>query len=115
MIQTADRTEDNRVFDRFSARFPAKLKDSREDYGENIQVRDASAEGLRIFSKERFYLNDSVALEIKLPQNKHPLNLHGEVVWARQMESDVWDIGLRFHHINLFVMSRLYESVVKAQ
>jgi Tfp pilus assembly protein PilZ len=111
MTQTAQETEDNRIFDRFSVRFPAKLKDSREEYGEKIHLKDASAEGLRIFSKDRFYINDSVSLEIKLPQHKNPVNLHGEVIWTKRTDADIWDIGLKFHRIDLFGMSRLYESV----
>lgn len=102
---------DRRIFERFSAKFPAKVKDSRGDYGTGISLRDASAQGLKLTSKERLYLNDSVILDVKLPDSDVPLTLKGQVVWARAGALDVWDIGIRFHEIKFIHLSRLYQFI----
>lgn len=106
--ETEDRAE-RRIFDRFTAWFPAKVKDSRDEFGTNIYLRNASASGAKFISKERFYLNDSLSLEVKLPDGKNPMNLRGQIVWARRSDPTTWDIGLKFHQIGLVHLSRLYK------
>ena len=58
MEMPAQTNEERRIFERFSARFPVKFKDAREDYGSDVFLRDASAQGIRIMTKERFFLDD---------------------------------------------------------
>lgn len=104
--------EDRRAFERFSARFPVRFKANGHDYGANVSLRNASALGAMITTTQRLYLNDSVALEVALPDCKVPMTLKGQVVWAVRDESGMWDIGLKFHTIDLVHMSRLYKFVV---
>ena len=107
--------EDRRTFERFLARFPVRFKDSRKDYGTNVSLRNASALGAKITTKEQLYLNDSVTLEIELPDCKEPMTLKGQVVWiANDDESGMRDAGLKFHTIDLVHMSRLYKFVPPA-
>ena len=101
---------DKRLFERFGARFPAKLKDSREDFGEKIYLRNASAEGAQVACKNQFYINDSLTLEVKVPQISYPLTLRGKVVWVNKELSNFWDVGLKFHDISLMHLSKLFES-----
>ena len=114
MIQKAkiDNGSDRRIFERFPARFPAKVKDARDDFGTNIYLRNASAQGARLMSKERMFLNDNVSLEVKLPDNEFPMTLRGQVVWAQNTDANLWDVGVRFHAISLMHISRLYKFVV---
>lgn len=104
--------DDRRMFERFSSRFPVKFKDSRDDFGAAISLRNASAEGIRITTKEQLYINDSVILEVKLPDSETPMTLKGQVIWAKKVEPDLWDVGVKFHQISLVDMSRLYKYVV---
>lgn len=104
--------EDRRLFERFTSRLPAKFKDTRQEFGETLNIRDASAQGLRMISQERLYVNDRVALEVKLPDNKPPLNLKGEVVWVRNLDDAHWEIGLKFHKVDFLYLSRLYNFAV---
>ncbi|HNV23453.1 MAG TPA: PilZ domain-containing protein [Candidatus Omnitrophota bacterium] len=101
---------DQRLFERFPARFPAKFKDTREDFGSTVQLRDASAEGARIVSKERVYLNDSLSLEVELPDGHAPMTLRGQVVWVKN-NTESWDVGLKFFKTSLMPLSRLYKFV----
>ena len=83
MVNQTVKKEDQRLFERFRARLPAKFKDTRDDFGERVMLRDASAEGVRLITSERLFVNDSVAVEVSIPDGKDPLTLQGEVVWAK--------------------------------
>lgn len=102
---------DNRVFERFSARFPAKFKDTRQSFGNNVVLRDASAQGARILSKDRLFINDKVDLEIEIPDGHSPMSLRGEVVWVKPKENQQWDVGIKLFRTELMTMSRLYKFV----
>ena len=106
--QTSGSGSDRRVFERFEARFPARIKDSRYDFGTVISLHNASAQGLNLFSKERFYINDSVILEIKLPDNDEPLTVKGQVLWNKACGPSLWECGIKFYEISLLKMSRLF-------
>ena len=105
-IETAG---ERRIFERFSARFPAKLKDANEDYGSEIFLRDASAEGIRILSKERYFLDDQIALEVEWPDGGKPMVLSGHVVWVKLLNMSLWDIGVKFPQVNFLKMQRLFK------
>jgi hypothetical protein len=109
-LTTAPQTiEERRTFERFSARFPVKFKDAREDYGTDVFLRDASAEGVRILSKERFFLDDQLALEVELPDGGEPMVLSGRVKWVKLLNLSLWDIGIQFPQVNLLKMQRLFK------
>ena len=101
--------QERRVFERFSARFPAKFKDSRDDFGSEVFLRDASAAGAHILSKERLYLDDPVSLEVIVPDGGQPMVLKGKVVWSRPANVVMWDIGLQFPKVDFINMSRLFK------
>ncbi len=111
MVQDNLVWEDRRMFERFTARFPVKFQDSSRDYGTDVSLRNASAQGVKITTKERLYLNDNVSLEVALSDSKSPMILKGQVVWVRKEEPDVWDAGLKFHSVDLIHISRLYKFV----
>ena len=101
--------EERRIFERFSARFPVKFKDAREDYGSDVFLLDASAEGMRLMAKERVFLEDQISLEVALPDGKEPMVLSGQVVWVKLLNLSLWDIGVRFTQINFIKMQRLFK------
>ena len=105
---------ERRIFDRFPARFPAKFKDTREDFGRNVFLRDASASGANIISRDRMFLDDRVALEVELPDGSTPLPLHGRVVWSKPTNTSMWDIGLQFDEVNFMKIQRLFKFTLTA-
>jgi Tfp pilus assembly protein PilZ len=109
MLTVPQITEDRRIFERFSARFPVKFKDERENYGTEVSLRDASAQGMRILSKERFFLEDQISLEVELPDGGEPMVLSGRVIWVKSSDSSLWDIGVQFHQVNFLKMQRLFK------
>jgi Tfp pilus assembly protein PilZ len=105
----AHASEERRVFERFSARFPVKFKDAREDYGAEVFLRDASAQGMRILTKERFFLEDQLSLEVELPDGGNPMVLSGHVVWVKLVNLSLWDIGIQFPEVNFIKMQRIFK------
>jgi|CXWL01.1.fsa_nt_gi hypothetical protein len=104
----AEVLEERRLFERFSARFPTKFKDSRNDYGTEVFLRDVCAGGARLLTKERSFLNDSMALEVELPDGQGPLTLNGYVVWSKPHDM-MWEVGMTFHKINLLKLHRIFK------
>ena len=102
--------EEKRMFQRFPARFLAKVKDSRQDYGQVLSLRDVSAQGARIRSRENLNLRDRVTVEVKVPDQSLSMILKGDVVWVRQLDSAYCEAGIRFPEIHLARISHLYES-----
>lgn len=104
-----DAKRENRLFERFPIRFPAKFKYAASEYGTNVFLRDASAQGVKIATRERVFLNDSVSLLVEVPGSSNPLELNGRVVWTKTHAADLWDAGVEFHKINLMKVHRLFK------
>lgn len=109
METVTEKGEERRLFERFAARLPAKFKDSRQNFGSSLSLRDASAQGLRLISRERVFIHDSVSIEVKLPDNESIMTLRGEVVWVKRVENSFWDIGIQLYKVDLVALSRLYQ------
>ena len=107
------KTSERRLYQRFSARFPAKFKDSRQDFGSNVFLRNASASGIQIATLEKLFAHDHVALEVELPDGFSPMPIAGEVVWVRQSQPNIWEAGLNLNKTNLVRMSRLYKFTLE--
>jgi hypothetical protein len=103
--------KEKRLFERFRARFPAKYEHSRDDFGTNVFLRDASSLGAKISSRERLYINDNVSLLVQLPDGVDPLRLSGRVVWAKENTPQLWDIGVQFYKTDFMKIRRMFKFV----
>ncbi len=101
--------EDQRIFDRFTARFPAKFEDSRDDFEGEISLRDMSAQGARLVTHQRLHVNDLISVQIKLPDGHRQLNLNGQIVWVKNQGFNVWEIGLKFNKVRFMALQRLFQ------
>ena len=101
--------DDRRIFDRFTARFPVKLKDSRDDYGSNVFLRDVSAEGAKVSTKENLFVNDKVEFLVELPDGKEPLSFNGHVVWVHGLNPQLREAGVRFEKIDFMDTQRIFK------
>jgi len=99
---------ERRLFERFDANFPTKYKYKEGDFGDNVFLQNASAQGVRLSSKERLFVNESVSLEVELPDGQNPMVLTGQVVWSKRDIDENWNVGLRFHNLSLMKMSRMF-------
>jgi Tfp pilus assembly protein PilZ len=100
-------SEERRLFARFVSRFPTKLKDSDEEYGQNFFLRDVSAGGARIASRQRLFLEDFLSLNVELPDSAEPVCLNGRVRWVRNHTANVWEAGMEFHRVDLMRVHRI--------
>ena len=101
--------EDQRVFGRFTTRFPAKFRNSRSDFGSDVFLEDLSAQGARLVSRERLHVDDSISLQIKLPDGHTQLVLTGQIVWSKIKPHGAWEIGLKFDQVKLMALQRLFK------
>ncbi|NTV30189.1 MAG: PilZ domain-containing protein [Candidatus Omnitrophica bacterium] len=98
---------ERRLFARFIARFPTKFKDSAEDFGRDVYLRDVSATGARIATRDRLYIDDILSLSIKLPDGHSPVDLNGRVRWIHNHAPQVWEAGIQFHKVDLMKIHRI--------
>ena len=105
---------ERRIFERFSAQFPAKFKDNRNEFGTDVYLRDASVSGARISSRERLYPNDEVALQVEVPDGGDPMLLQGRVKWSIAGQEPMWDIGVEFLEPNFMKMQRLFKFTLQS-
>jgi Tfp pilus assembly protein PilZ len=98
---------ERRIFERLPARFPTKFHNSSEDYSSDVFLRDMSATGVRIATREKLFLNDMVALDVKLPDGQAPVPLNGRVCWVRGVAPHVFEAGIEFHKVNFVRIARL--------
>ena len=103
---------ERRVYERFPARFPAKFKDARGDFGQDVFLRDASASGINILTKDRLFFNDNIAIEIELPNSHTPMVLNGKIVWSKPANSHAWESGMQFEEVNFMKLQRLFKSTL---
>ena len=104
-----DIQEDQRIFDRFNARFPARFEDSRDDFNSEISLRDMSAQGARLVTRHRLHVNDRVGVQIKLPDGHTQLTLTGQIVWVKSQGFNLWEIGLKFENVSFMALQRLFQ------
>lgn len=103
MMETIDR----RLFDRFPARFPSKFRDTSLDFGMDVFLKDVSATGLRLTTRQKMFLDDVVSVEVQMPDGLDPVVLNGRVRWIHQVMTELWEIGVEFHRVDFMRMHRL--------
>jgi len=108
-------TEDRRMFERLAARFPARYRDASGTYGTDVFLMDVSATGLRATTNQKFFIDDVISVEIKLPNSSKPLMLNGRVRWVRRAIDDLWETGVEFHRVNFMHINRLVRYALAAQ
>ena len=106
-----DESIDHRLFERFPARFPAKFKDARDEFGSILNLRDASAYGARLTTREKLYKKDMITIEVRVTDGHAPMVLKGEVVWSRAQDLKSWDVGVKLSKVDFILMTRLYKFV----
>jgi hypothetical protein len=106
MVETSS---DRRVFDRFVAQFPVKFRDSKKNFGKEVVLRDISASGARIFTKNRILPDEKISLLVELPDGHEPMDLEAQVVWTVPTGINQWDAGLKLDNVRLMDLHRVYK------
>lgn len=98
---------ERRLFERMSARFPTRFHDSSADYGMDVFLKDVSASGVKVTTREKFFLNDIVSLDVEVPDGQAPVRLDGYVCWIRESSPGLYEVGVEFHKVNFIRIHRL--------
>lgn len=101
--------ENRRIFERFISRFPVKFEYSSRDFGNELFLRDISAEGAKLMARKRLFLNENISFLVKLPDGSNPLDLMGKVVWLKKETPSMWNFGVKFDAINFMGLQRLFK------
>lgn len=64
---------------------------------------------MRLLTKERFFLDDQLSLEVELPDGGDPMVLSGRVVWVKFLNLSLWDLGVQFTEVKFLKMQRLFK------
>lgn len=100
---------ERRLFDRFEARFPTRLRDTSVDYGTDVFLKDVSGTGANITTRQRMFIDDMISLDVKMPDGLDPVVLNGRVRWVHQdpAPGGIWNVGVEFHKVDFMRMHRL--------
>jgi Tfp pilus assembly protein PilZ len=110
-----DSGNERRMFERFSARVPTKFKHAAGDYGTDVSLQDFSASGARLNTRERFFIDDMLSLELELPDGRDPLEVNGRVAWVKPQQRSLYEVGLEFHKVHLMKLHRLVKFAVDVE
>jgi hypothetical protein len=103
---------ERRMYERFEAKFPARRKGETEEFGANISLLNASADGIRIEAKKALAVDEYISLEVQIPdRSMDPMNVEGTVIWIQDKKENLWNVGVKFHAVNLVHMARLYKFI----
>lgn len=103
------------MFERFSAKFPTRFKDTSDDFGVDVSMRDFSASGARLHTRERFFIDDMLSIELELPDGHDPLQLNGRVRWIKTQTPSLWEVGMEFHKVHLMKLHRLVKYATEVE
>lgn len=102
------RLGERRLFYRFNANYSSvkvlDFKFSRQSEG---RIKDFSAKGLRFLSNTRLDKYTPVKLWITVSELEPPFSTEGRVVWEREVEKGLWEVGIDLERAEFRGMSRL--------
>lgn len=100
---------DRRVFNRFTARFPVRYKHSYSDFGTDVFLRDVSAQGAKIVTRQKITPLDQVDLLVELPDGHEPMDLSGNVVWTQTVNPTSRIAGIKFNKADFMDIQRIFK------
>ena len=106
--------QERRLFERIPARFPTRYRDSSIDFGSDVFLKDFSATGACIATKERLLLDDVVSLEVKVPDGMDAVPLNGRVRWVHRITPRIFEAGVEFHKVELLHLHRIMKFALAA-
>jgi hypothetical protein len=100
--------DDNRVFERISARFPLRFLDPVSGREGEAQTVDISANGVGLIADEAIVPTTPLELWMRIPDQHEPLYTRGKVVWSKS-EADPRQqrLGVRLEKAELMGLARI--------
>jgi len=98
---------ERRLFERIEAKYPLRLNEKEEPYNSGVYLRDFSAGGVKIITKQKLSRDKDIDFWVDLPDGNEPVHFSGRVVWLKNVGNYVWDAGISFKNIRLMSFHRL--------
>ncbi len=99
--------EDRRIFERFTAKFPLRFIDLKENREGEASTQDISAKGVGFLSKEEMRAHTPLEMWLEIPDKAEPLYARGEVMWSKSLEPNQHRIGVNLEKADLMGLSRV--------
>ncbi|MDP2939506.1 MAG: PilZ domain-containing protein [Candidatus Omnitrophota bacterium] len=99
--------QDRRLFERIEAKYPLRLTTKVEPFKADIYLRNFSASGVKVITKQKLSIDKEIDFWIEVPDGYKPIHFQGKVVWLRDEGKNVWDAGISFKNVNLMDCHRL--------
>jgi hypothetical protein len=106
-IMEQEKNQDRRIFDRFTAKFPLRLINLRENKESEALSDDVSAKGIGFTATQQVQLRTPLEMWLKIPDKGEPLYTRGEVVWSMMVEPNKYRIGVNLERADLMGLSRV--------
>ena len=103
-----DNYSDRRVFERFNVNFQVRFIDLRENQEGQAEACDVSAKGLRLQMRQEVKPATSLEIWLDLPDDGGPFYTRGRVVWANQIQPQLWRAGISLEKAELMGMARIF-------
>ncbi len=71
---------------------------NKVDFPINAFTKDISLEGARIWTDRAFPLDSKLKLVLYLSRSKQIVRICGIVMWAKNCDEDLYEIGVQFQH-----------------
>lgn len=98
---------ERRIFERIEAKFPLRLNLEEAPFNSETYLRDFSASGMKIITKQRLAADKDIDFWVDVPDGHSPIHFYGRVVWLKNVGRYVWDAGIRFKHVRLMDCCRM--------
>lgn len=98
---------DRRSFFRFPATVPLTFINLEEDAAGEGETHDISAKGIGFLTEKELAPATIVDIWLKVPDRADGIYAKGEVVWSRQVEPDVYRVGVNLEKVDFISMSHV--------
>jgi len=110
-IMEEERTEDRRVFERFSADLPVRFLNPLTGKEGAGLAKDISAKGMGLVTDEALALASPLELWLEIPDQGEPLYSRGQVAWVKQEGASSCCAGISLEKADLMGLSRVMRTL----
>lgn len=106
----AKKTDDKRIFERFSVRFPVRFLDVNSYKQAEAQTYDVSAKGMGILANEELPVQADLELWLRLPDRSEPIYTRGKVIWSKPIGPNEYRTGISLEKADFMGLSRVLRA-----
>jgi c-di-GMP-binding flagellar brake protein YcgR len=99
--------EDRRIFARFKTKLPVTYLEGHSGRQGRAITQDISAKGMGLVANEALPQATPLEFWLEMPDQGAPIYSRGQVAWSKQVEPDVWRMGVDLEKADLMGLSRI--------